>query len=60
MWLEKVFGDSSVPQYEVNDWTLGVLHQLMGRNEHLNTCSVVVREDLYQKAKEYKTEGIVL
>ena len=60
MWLEKLFGDSAVPQYEVNDWTLGVLYQLMSKNERLNSHSVCVREDLYQKAKEYKTEGVLL
>jgi len=49
-----------VPQYEVNDWTLGVLYQLMSKNERLNSHSVCVREDLYQKAKEYKTEGVLL
>ncbi|KAK2167301.1 hypothetical protein NP493_1282g00032 [Ridgeia piscesae] len=29
----------------------------MSKNERLNSHSVCVREDLYQKAKEYKTEG---
>lgn len=57
VWLEKLFGDSAVPQYEVNDWTLGVLHQLMAGNERLNSYSVCIQEDLHQKAKEYKTEG---
>ena len=59
MWLERLFGDSCVPQYEVNDRTLGILHQLKYRNEHVNTCSGLICDDLYQKAKEYKTEGIV-
>ena len=49
-----------MPQYEVNDWTLGILYQLMSKNERLNSHSVCVREDLYQKAKEYKTEGVLL
>ncbi len=31
-WLESVFADEHVPQYEINPRTIEILHQLMKRN----------------------------
>ncbi|KAL4228090.1 HAUS augmin-like complex subunit 1 [Mactra antiquata] len=57
VWLEKLFGDQSVPAYELNQFTVGFLHDVMLRNERKEKeCSLLI-EDLRQKAEEYNAES---
>lgn len=57
MWLEKLFGDKPVPSYELNQYTVGVLHNLKKRNELKEANTQLLIEDLRQKADEYNAEG---
>ena len=60
IWLEKLFGDKPVPAYELNQYTVGVLHDLMCWNERKEADTQLVIEDLRQKADEYNAEGLTL
>ena len=59
MWLEKLFGDKPVPSYELNQYTVGVLHNLKKRNELKEADTQLLIEDLRQKADEYNAEGTI-
>ncbi|CAN9501868.1 unnamed protein product [Ophioblennius macclurei] len=56
-WLQAVFGEDSVPQFEINTRTVEILYQLMQGSEARcrDTCLLV--EDYKQKAAEYEAEG---
>ena len=56
-WLQKVFGDSTVPQYEINHRTVAVLYELMLRCEERDREKQLQTDDLNQKAEEYHAEG---
>lgn len=58
-WLERVFGGNPVPQYEINEDTIGILHRLMKKNESQDRAVSMIVDDLKQKALEYKAEGVV-
>ena len=59
VWLEKLYGDKPVPAYELNEYTVGVLHNLMSRNERKERDTQLLIQDLRQKADEYNAEGTV-
>ena len=52
-----MFGDSTVPQYEINHRTVAVLHELMQRCEERDREKQLQLDDLNQKAEEYHAEG---
>uniref|UniRef100_A0A8C6ZYQ1 HAUS augmin like complex subunit 1 n=1 Tax=Neovison vison TaxID=452646 RepID=A0A8C6ZYQ1_NEOVI len=56
-WLKKIFGDHSIPQYEVNARTTEILHHLSERNRVRDRDVSLVIEDLKQKASEYESEA---
>ena len=56
-WLKKIFGDHSIPQYEVNPRTTEILHHLAECNRVRDRDVCLVIEDLKQKAREYESEG---
>lgn len=55
--MKKIFGDHSIPQYEVNARTTEILHHLSERNRVRDRDVSLVIEDLKQKASEYESEG---
>uniref|UniRef100_A0A8D1LJX6 HAUS augmin like complex subunit 1 n=1 Tax=Sus scrofa TaxID=9823 RepID=A0A8D1LJX6_PIG len=55
-WLKKIFGDHSIPQYEVNPRTTEILHHLAECNSVRDRDVCLVIEDLKQKAREYESE----
>ncbi|XP_060572037.1 HAUS augmin-like complex subunit 1 [Ruditapes philippinarum] len=57
VWLERVFGDQSVPSYELNQSTVSMLFNLMRRNEQKEKDCQLLIEDLRQKAEEYNVES---
>ena len=57
LWLEKVFAGGDIPAYEVNKTTVGVLYNLMKRNENVDRDTQLVIDDHRQKAQEYRSEG---
>lgn len=56
-WLSAVFGDQSVPQFEVNTRTVDVLYQLALSSEARCRDTELLIEDLNQKAAEYHSDG---
>uniref|UniRef100_A0A4X1URQ6 HAUS augmin like complex subunit 1 n=1 Tax=Sus scrofa TaxID=9823 RepID=A0A4X1URQ6_PIG len=56
-WLKKIFGDHSIPQYEVNPRTTEILHHLAECNRVRDRDVCLVIEDLKQKAREYESEA---
>uniref|UniRef100_A0A8D0IUX1 HAUS augmin like complex subunit 1 n=1 Tax=Sus scrofa TaxID=9823 RepID=A0A8D0IUX1_PIG len=59
-WLKKIFGDHSIPQYEVNPRTTEILHHLAECNRVRDRDVCLVIEDLKQKAREYESEVFML
>lgn len=57
IWLEKVFGDKSVPAYELNQYTLPVLYAVMKRNTEREKQTQLLVEEYRQKAEEYGVES---
>lgn len=56
-WLSSVFGDQPVPHYEVNTRTVELLYQLAQSSEARCSDTVLLIEDLKQKASEYEADG---
>ncbi|KAM9333520.1 HAUS augmin-like complex subunit 1 [Pholidichthys leucotaenia] len=56
-WLSTVFGDQTIPQFEVNARTVDILYQLAQCSEARCSDTALLTEDLKQKAAEYQAEG---
>ena len=56
-WLQQVFGEEPIPQFEINSFTLGVLEQLAQRNQEQNKHADVITKDYIKKTSEYAAEG---
>ncbi|KAL3865759.1 hypothetical protein ACJMK2_043116 [Sinanodonta woodiana] len=56
-WLERTFAGATVPAYELNQRTVGLLHELMLKNERSDRNMQLVIEDLRQKSDEYNAES---
>uniref|UniRef100_A0A672GYX4 HAUS augmin-like complex, subunit 1 n=1 Tax=Salarias fasciatus TaxID=181472 RepID=A0A672GYX4_SALFA len=56
-WLGAVFGEGSVPQFEMNARTVEILNQLMQSSEASCRDTALLIEDYKQKAAEYHAEG---
>ena len=56
-WLQQVFGQDPIPQFEINNFTLSVLEQLANRNQEQNKNAEIITKDYIQKATEYAAEG---
>lgn len=56
-WLQQVFGEEPIPQFEINSFTLGVLEQLANRNQEQNRHAVLITKDFIQKTSEYAAES---
>ncbi|XP_006889283.1 PREDICTED: HAUS augmin-like complex subunit 1-like [Elephantulus edwardii] len=56
-WLQNIFGDHPIPQYEVNPRTTEILYHLSERNKTRDRDVSLVIEDLKQKASEYESEA---
>ncbi|XP_053557042.1 HAUS augmin-like complex subunit 1 isoform X1 [Bombina bombina] len=56
-WLKNIFGDKPIPQYEVNNRTIEILHQLAEWNEARDKDIALVTDDLKQKSAEVKAEA---
>ncbi|XP_072167164.1 HAUS augmin-like complex subunit 1 [Diadema setosum] len=56
-WLQRVFGDLTIPQYEINQRTVTVLYDLMLRSEERDRDRQLLIDDLNQKTEEYHAEA---
>lgn len=55
-WLQEVYGQDSIPQFEINGFTLSVLEQLANRNQEHNKHGEIITKDYFQKTSEYAAE----
>ncbi|KPP67934.1 HAUS augmin-like complex subunit 1-like, partial [Scleropages formosus] len=56
-WLKKVFGEQTIPEFEVNTRSVDVLYQLAESSEARCGEVALLLEDYRQKAAEYQAEG---
>merc|ERR1712176_1569806 len=56
-WLIDLFGDSDVPNFEVNKSSVSHLHKLLEHNREMNRIGLLTLDDLKQKTEEYKLEA---
>ena len=56
-WLQQVYGEDPIPQFEINSFTLSVLEQLAQRNLEQNKHAEIITKDYVQKTAEYSAEG---
>lgn len=56
-WLQQVYGEDPIPQFEINSFTLSVLEQLASRNLEQNKHAEIITKDYIQKTAEYSAEG---
>lgn len=56
-WLQHVYGEDPIPQFEINSLTLTVLEQLASRNLEQNKHAEIITKDYIQKTAEYSAEG---
>ncbi|TRY95033.1 hypothetical protein DNTS_004675, partial [Danionella cerebrum] len=56
-WLKKVFGQQTVPQFEVNTRTMKILSELMENSERRCREVELLIEDHQQKTLEYSSDG---
>ncbi|XP_071965489.1 HAUS augmin-like complex subunit 1 isoform X2 [Antedon mediterranea] len=57
MWLEEVFLEDDVPQYEINERNLETLTKLMMKNRERDHDAEIIVADLNQKTLEYEAEA---
>ncbi|XP_031566759.1 HAUS augmin-like complex subunit 1 [Actinia tenebrosa] len=57
LWLEGLFGDEPIPQYEINNKTIEILEQMADRNMRCDRDAEIVIEDMVQKTAEYDFEA---
>jgi len=55
-WLQQVFGEDPIPQFEINSFTLNILEQLANRNQEQNKHAEFITRDYIQKTSEYAAE----
>ncbi|XP_068741555.1 HAUS augmin-like complex subunit 1 [Montipora capricornis] len=56
-WLQQVFGEDSIPQFEINNFTLSILENLASRNQEQNKHATIITKDHIQKSTEYAAEA---
>ncbi|NXS65881.1 HAUS1 protein, partial [Pandion haliaetus] len=57
LWLNKIYGNQPVPQYEVNARTIDILYELVECSEARDRDVSLLIEDMKQKATEYEAEA---
>lgn len=56
-WLEGLFGEGNVPEYEIRSSTLDVLQRLRERHERSCRITSELLADAERKKREYECEG---
>lgn len=56
-WLEKIYCNETIPQYEINERTLEILMKLKQRNEERDGEAQIVIKDYQEKTEEYHAEA---
>lgn len=56
-WLEKVYCDEVIPQYEINERTIEILLDLKQKNEEREREAEILIKDYEHKTEEYHAES---
>ncbi|KAM4878430.1 HAUS augmin-like complex subunit 1 isoform 2-T2 [Sylvia borin] len=56
LWLKKICGDVPIPEYEVNERTVDILHEVMEYNEERDKDVMLLIEDMKDRATKYEAE----
>ncbi|NWU39464.1 HAUS1 protein, partial [Hylia prasina] len=56
LWLKKIYGDVPIPQYEVNERTVDILHEVMECNEERDKDIMLLIEDMEDQTTKYEAE----
>ncbi|XP_064259465.1 HAUS augmin-like complex subunit 1 isoform X2 [Passer domesticus] len=56
-WLKKLFNDAPIPQYEVNERTVDILHEIVECNEESDKDAMLVIEDMKDRTSKYEAEA---
>ncbi|NWV34815.1 HAUS1 protein, partial [Grantiella picta] len=57
LWLKKIFGLVPIPEYEVNERTVDILHKVMECNEERDKDVALLIEDMNEQAAKYEAEA---
>ncbi|NXU66011.1 HAUS1 protein, partial [Horornis vulcanius] len=57
LWLKKIYGDVPIPEYEVNERTVDILHEVMECNEERDKDIMLLIEDMKDQATKYEAEA---
>ncbi|NXC59567.1 HAUS1 protein, partial [Aleadryas rufinucha] len=57
LWLKKIYGDMPIPEYEVNERTVDILHEVMECNEETDRDVALLIEDMKDQATKYEAEA---
>ncbi|NWV56022.1 HAUS1 protein, partial [Daphoenositta chrysoptera] len=57
LWLKKIYGGRCVPEYEVNERTVDILHEVMECNEERDRDVSLLIEDMKDQVTKYETEA---
>ncbi|NWI32132.1 HAUS1 protein, partial [Sula dactylatra] len=57
LWLQKIFGNEPMPQYEVNARTVDILYELVKANEATKRDISLLIKDIKQQATQYKAQA---
>ncbi|NWV76249.1 HAUS1 protein, partial [Dasyornis broadbenti] len=57
LWLKELYGDAPIPEYEVNERTVDILHEVMECNEERDKDVSLLIEDMNEQAAKYEAEA---
>ncbi|NWT94160.1 HAUS1 protein, partial [Urocynchramus pylzowi] len=57
LWLKKLYGGAPIPEYEVNERTVDILHEIMECNEERDKDVMLLIEDMKDQASKYEAEA---
>ncbi|NXS10880.1 HAUS1 protein, partial [Neodrepanis coruscans] len=57
LWLKKIYGDEPIPEYEVNEKTVDILHDIMERNEARDRDVSLMIECMKEQEAEYDQQA---
>ncbi|XP_071281908.1 HAUS augmin-like complex subunit 1 [Agelaius tricolor] len=57
LWLKKLYGGVPIPEYEVNERTVDILHEIMENNEERDKDVMLLIEDMKDRTSKYEAEA---
>ncbi|NWT74729.1 HAUS1 protein, partial [Prunella himalayana] len=57
LWLKKLFEGAPIPEYEVNERTVDILHEVMECNEERDKDVMLLIEDMKERASKCEAEA---